>query len=198
MQCVCRFIGEAQTWLKQANTIKVLRVGETVISHKLWILGWNVARCVPVITGTGDDRQLICCRPLILRENCIQSVTPFSRGIERVLRWRVVIFDLRRNPVAEVIDRTEANFCFSLLNEQVEDFQVLMLCTEEDVVIPGCVVTAEREAQLIIVQIVCCARVVSAEIDIDVTGFDPELTKVCSTNWDLTVVEIDVGRTEFC
>ncbi len=84
-----------------------------------------------------------------------------------------------------------------MLDEHVEHVEGFTLIAEAEIVVARRVVTFQREAEGLVVQLVCLAGVVATEVDINIVGLDRDLTEIGTADRNLTIVQFGIGKSDF-
>ena len=192
---------EANTWLQQVAAIHGFVVAEAIIVSKVLVERWLVTRCVPVITQTRDNVQLVADLPLVLSVERIDFVTERSRTVVDIVRARrVFITEVSKVAVCEIFDGIKDPLTQRFLNEQVKDFELFTLVTNREGVVVPEVVRSRFVVPEVVRKLVRVTRVVCTEVN-SRTAIQTNLdfTEVVEAqDWVLTVCQVDVRNPDVC
>ena len=209
LQRVGRVPGEAEARLPQLFAVEVLRVRKAVLLNEVRVLDRQVVGVVAVIAKSGDKREVVRQRDLVLGEQCHSGVAPLGGRVVDIAGHGTIELDLLGNAGLErfqtaqcaahaIGHRGEAHFGLGLLHEQVEHVQVLILDACAQRVFADLVVGGASQRQHVIVEIVRTTRVVRAEIVVDPALADTEFAEIGSAFGDLAAVQLQIGCAKLC
>ena len=144
---------EAQSWLQQVLTVDRMGIGVSAAIKKVFIERRYVITGVPVVTQTEDQGKVATCQnPFILQVSRVDLVFPFRGAVVGVVgRCGIAVIDIIRPALEKGQDATigvaavtffvETVLGFRVLDEQVEDFEGILLETTRQQVIAKLVIS---------------------------------------------------------
>ncbi|MND67809.1 hypothetical protein D3C80_592330 [compost metagenome] len=165
VEAVVDAIVEAEARLQQGDAVQVVGVLEAVAGFERRVLQRLVVHFVPFETEAGAQGQAVGQVELVLSEQDVRRVTKRSAAIDLIVGSGVLVVDVGRVAVAEVVDRGELIFGVRGLHEDVVDLEVFALVAEGQAVTAVLILTDEAVLIQIVGQGVGVTRTLRAEDD---------------------------------